>query len=502
MEQEYVLKATGISKRFPGVLALKKVDFELRRGEVHALVGENGAGKSTLMQILGGVYRQDEGSICVNGDELSIHSPTDAQNCGIGMVFQELSLVQELSIAENIYPNRQPKSKLGLIQYGKLNRQAKELMKIFNEEIDPATPVKFLTIAKQQVVEILKALSHNPHILILDEPTSSLTQVETDKLFENIRRLKEQGISIIYISHHMSELFEIADRATVLRDGCVVNTVNVKDIDEDSLVSLMVGRDVSHEYIPRKVNYDKKVFEARRLTHKYKFNDISFDVHEGEILGFAGLIGAGRSEMARCIFGLDKLKDGEMYLEGKRVSPQNPTEAVKLGIAYTSESRKIEGLFLEKTVKDNCISPRLSSFAGKAGFLNEGKMKRFADECIRKFNIATPTSDQLIRNLSGGNQQKVLLSMWLGISPKLLIVDEPTKGVDVGAKAEIYAILRKLADTGIAVVVISSELIEVLSISDRILVMKDGMISGELKNSEASEESIIAYAAGSNEKEA
>ena len=499
MQENYVLEAKGISKLFPGVLALDNVDFKLKKGEVHAVVGENGAGKSTLMHVLCGIHKPNSGHIYMDDKEIVCKSTTDAQDYGIGIVFQELSLIPELSVAENIFTKRQPSNGLGIISRDKLKKQAKELLDTFNEDINPMLPVKFLTIAKQQVVEILKAISTKPKVLILDEPTSSLTQVETKKLFENIRKLKNSGMSIIYISHHLQEIFEIADRATVLKDGKFVDTVNISEVNEEKIVSMMVGRDVSHEYVDRqnKIDYKKVVLETKGLTHESLFKDISIKVHAGEILGMAGLIGAGRSEFARTLFGLDKAKSGQVFLEGKQIEAGTSTEAIELGIAYTSENRKLEGLYLNSTIKDNCVSPRLDRFSKKfLGVLDNKLMEDYAKMCVEKFNISTPSTEQFARNLSGGNQQKVLLSMWLGIQPKVLITDEPTKGVDVGAKAEIYEILRKLADSGVAVIVISSDLLEVLSISDNIVVMKSGRVVGELNNKEANEENIISYATG------
>jgi ABC-type sugar transport system ATPase subunit len=495
---EIVLRAKGITKRFPGVLALDHVDFTLRQGEVHALVGENGAGKSTLMQILSGVYAMDSGEIELNGAGVDIHNPVDAQRLGIGIVFQELSLINELSAAENIFPNRQPAILGGFIRKRELLSGARKIIDIFQENIDPATPIKYLTIAKQQMVEIMKALSFDPKVLILDEPTSSLTRLETERLFANIKQLQRRGISIIYISHHLPELFEIADRATVLRDGRVVTTVMMNDVTEDKIVSYMVGREVTHTHVNRleKIDFTTVVFEAKNLSHLYQFKDISFAIHRGEILGMSGLIGAGRSEMAKAIFGLEKLAGGEMYLYGKKIRIKNPASAMKKGIAYTSENRKSDGLFLNMSISHNCSCPQLGKFSNVLGYLREKQIADFSGTCINKFNIVTISGKQLVRNLSGGNQQKVLLSMWLGIEPNLLIVDEPTKGVDVGAKEEIYEIIRSLADAGTAIIVISSDLLEILTISDRIVVVKDGRITGVLDRNEADEEKIIGYATG------
>jgi ABC-type sugar transport system ATPase subunit len=495
---EIVLQAKGITKRFPGVLALDHVDFTLYKGEVHALVGENGAGKSTLMQILSGVYTMDSGNIILNGVQADIRNPVDAQKLGIGIVFQELSLINELSVAENIFPNRQPALPGGVIKKKELLNRAQKIIDIFQENIDPVTPIKYLTIAKQQMVEIMKALSFDPKVLILDEPTSSLTQMEIERLFANIKQLQQRGISIIYISHHLPELFKIADKATILRDGRVVTTVMMNEVTEDKIVSYMVGREVTHTHVNRseKIDFDTVIFEAKNLSHLYQFKDISFTVHRGEILGMSGLIGAGRSEMAKAVFGLEKLTGGEMYLCGKKIRIRNPASAMKKGIAYTSENRKSEGLFLNMSISHNCSCPQLGRFSNILGCLKEKQIGEFSKTCINKFNIVTTSGKQLVRNLSGGNQQKVLLSMWLGIDPKLLIVDEPTKGVDVGAKEEIYEIIRSLADAGTAVIVISSDLLEILTISDRIAVVKDGRITGVLDRNEADEEKIISYATG------
>ena len=497
---QYVLEARGVTKRFPGVLALDHVDLQLRKGEVLALAGENGAGKSTLMHILSGVYKKDEGEIILEGNPVNITSAQDAAKLGIGIVFQELSLIPELSVAENIFPNRQPKNALGFIRKKELYAKAQEIIDIFEETIDPATPVKFLTIAKQQMVEIMKALSHDPKVLILDEPTSSLTQVESEKLFKNIETLKERGISMIYISHHLSEIMDVADRVMVLRDGKNVDTVSVADINEDKLVSMMVGREIVEKHIDRtdKIDYSRYLFEAKNLAHLYEFKDISFNVHPGEIVGMYGLVGAGRSEMAKCVFGLDKICGGEMLLDGQPYHAKSASDAIEKGVVYASENRKLDGLFLKKTIADNCVSPQLASFTNKIGVLLEKDMKKFADDCIRSLHIVTPSREQLAGNLSGGNQQKVLLSMWLGLNPRFLIVDEPTKGVDVGAKAEIYTILRDLADKGMGILVVSSDLLEILNISDRIYVVKDGRVNGEISAEEASEEAVVSVATGQN----
>lgn len=502
---EYILEAKGITKIFPGVKALDSVDIKIKKGEVHALVGENGAGKSTLMMILGGVYKPDAGEIFIDGEKVSIDSPQDANRKGISVVYQELSLVPNLSIAENIFVNRQPVKSLNMIDWKLLHQKTREMLSQFDmEELDPTTLVKDLSIANQQVVEILKAMSFNPKILILDEPTSSLTDTEVKQLFNNIQKLKDRGIAIIYISHHLHELFEIADTVTVLRDGKYICSESIKNIDEDFLVTNMVGRKIENIYGSREKDAvsDEILFKAVSISRKGAFKDISFSVKKGEILGFAGLIGAGRTEVGRAIFGAEPIEEGEIFLKGKKLNINNPRQAIKNGIGYMTEDRKSQGLFLSFNICQNIISNRLSDFC-ENGFIKDRKVEAESCVCVEKFGIATPDTNQLVERLSGGNQQKVLLATWFGIKPDLLIVDEPTRGVDVGAKSDIYKLLRELADTGVGIMLISSDLPEILGISDRIIVMKDGKIVGELDRAEATEEKVIALATGvqSNGKE-
>lgn len=498
MSLENILTVESIEKNFPGVKALDGVSFALKRGEVHALVGENGAGKSTLMHILGGIHQPDGGQIKLNGKKVVLSNPLEAVKHGIGIVFQELSLIQELSVAENVFPTNKPCDRLGFIHFQELYQRTSELLKKFEETIDPRLPVKHLTVAKQQIVEILKAMAREPQILILDEPTSSLTQHETKILFKTINKLKEQGMSFIYISHHLNEIFEIADQVTVLRDGKYVGTVQVSETSEKQIVSMMVGREVLHAYVPReKQPAVHPVIKIENLTHRKYFRNVSFEINPGEIVGFAGLIGAGRSEIAKSLFGILRYDHGKVFINGQAVHISSPKDAMRLGIAYTSENRKQEGLFLDMNIRQNCIAPQIANFAkGSLKFMDDAKIDAFTDDCVRKMRIVTPSNRQRLRNLSGGNQQKVLLSMWLGIKPHLLIIDEPTKGVDVGAKSEIYDIIRALAESGVAIMVISSDLLEILAISDRIIVVKDGQIRGSINHFEATEENIIAKAAG------
>jgi ABC-type sugar transport system ATPase subunit len=495
-----ILQTRAISKTFPGVKALDKVDFSLEEGAVHALVGENGAGKSTLMLTLGGVYRPDSGEILLGGRAVTFSSPYDANRAGISVVYQDLSLVPNLSVAENIFARRQPVRGANLIDWDTLHGKTTELLTLFgSESIDPRTPVHELSIAKRQVVEILKAMSVDPKILILDEPTSSLTEVEARELFANIRKLKEKKISVIYISHHLPEIFEIADTVTILRDGRHVCDARVADIDEDFLITNMVGRTISNMYgePPAAPAARAPLFAASGLSRKPSFRDISFRVDAGEIVGFSGLVGSGRTELGRAIFAAEPADGGTMTLRGAPFAPRSPKHAMQNGVGYLTEDRKSQGLFLDFTIKDNLVSNHLNDFTGSLlGFLHSRKMEEFARKRIGDFHIVASGPAQVVNNLSGGNQQKVLLGTWFGIQPAFLIVDEPTRGVDVGAKSDIYMLLRSLAASGIGIMVISSDLAEVIGISDRVYVMREGAIVGELPRGQATEENIIAMATG------
>ena len=495
---ELILEAKGITKDFPGVRALDGVNLKVKKGEVHAIVGENGAGKTTLILTLGGVYKPDSGEIFIEGDKVKFESSADANQNGISVVYQELSLVPSLSVAENIFANRQPVGLFGMINKKLLHEQTNELLSLFKtDQIKPETLVRDLSIANQQVVEILKAMSLNPKILILDEPTSSLTETEVERLFENIRILRDRGIAILYISHHLHELFEIADAVTILRDGAYICDAAVKDIDENFLITNMVGRKIENIYGSRdeEKQCNEKLLEVRDLTLKGVFKNINFHINKGEILGFAGLVGAGRTELGRSIFGSEPPTSGYVILDGEQLSIRNPGQAIEKGIGYMTEDRKMLGLYLDFDITSNLMANRIKDFSKKGFVTNKNTLKN-AEDCIEKFRVVTPSAGQLVTKLSGGNQQKVLLAAWLGIEPKVLIVDEPTRGVDVGAKSEIYELLKNLAKTGIAIMMISSDLPEILGISDRILVMKEGELVGELHHSEATEDNILAYAAG------
>jgi len=495
---EFILEARGITKVFPGVCALNNVDLRVRQGEVHAVVGENGAGKSTLMLILGGIYRPDGGEIFVDGQKVQFDSAHDANQKGIGVVYQELSLAQNLSVAENIFANRQPVRFLNLIDRKSLNKQAADMLALANASaIMPDMLVKELSVANQQVVEILKAMSFNPKVLILDEPTSSLTSTEVEQLFKNLRRLKGQGVAIIYISHHLQELFEIADTVTILRDGTHIFTGPLNEVDEEFIVTKMVGRKIENIY-GRRDEQEKigaRLFEVIDLNKKATFENISFHIDSGEIVGFAGLVGAGRTEVGRAIFGAEPPDSGTIILDREELHIRTPIQAIARRIGYMSEDRKAQGLYLNFALAENLIANRMGDFS-PGGFVNYRLIEENAHGAVKDFRIITPGISQIVNNLSGGNQQKVLLGIWFGIKPKLLIVDEPTRGVDVGARSEIYDLLRKLAKTGIAVMVISSDLPEVLGISDRIYVMKEGKISGELNREEATEDKVLTLALG------
>jgi len=493
-----IFEARGLVKTFPGVRALDNVAFELERGEVHALVGENGAGKSTFIHVLAGVHSPDAGALVLEGAPLRLPSPLAASEHRLGVVFQEHSLSPNLSVAENVFVNRQPLRKrlLNLIDWARLHKQTAAMLELFDMDIDPQTPVRQLSPAHQQLVEILKAMAIEPKILVLDEPTSSLTAPEVERLFDNMRRLKAQGVSFIYVSHHLPEVFEIADRVTVFRDGKHVHTTRVSDITERELVSRMVGRELADLYGERGEGSGRERFRIDNAGRDDAFRDVSFAVRGGEIVGLAGLTGAGRTELGRAIFGVEPLDSGHMFLDGKPLAVRSPAEAISKHIAYLTEDRKEQGLFLDMAVRENCAAANLAQFTTAAGLMNDPALNAFAQECVDAFNIVTPSLEQKVLNLSGGNQQKVLLAMWMATRPTFLIVDEPTRGVDIGARGEIYHRLRELAASGVAILMISSDLPEILGASDRILVMRNGRLVGELDAREASEEAVIAYATG------
>jgi ABC-type sugar transport system ATPase subunit len=499
MSREHILELRGITKDFPGVRAVNQVDLDLRRGEVHAVVGENGAGKSTLMNILGGVLQPDAGEIFLDNRPVRLADVADAGRHGIAVVFQELSLVVSLSVAENIYFNRQPTDQIGFVASRKLHQATQQLLSLFKLQVSPTRAVAELSMAQRQMIEVLKAISLRPRILILDEPTSSLSATEIEKLFDNILRLKSEGVSFIYISHHLPEIFRIADRVTVLRDGKVAGTFGVGEVDEESLVKRMVGRELTNMYGKRTSQLGETYFQVERSDGDAASN-LRLALRRGEILGIAGLIGSGRSELAMEIVGITPNRDCSALLNNQQLRFRYPAESIEQGVVYLTENRKELGLYLSMSVQDNCVAPTLRNYTNRFGFISDRQIGSAALEARHRFNIATPSVRKLVGQLSGGNQQKVLLAMWTGARPKVLIVDEPTRGVDVGAKSEIYRLLRELAASGIGIIMISSELQEILGMSDRILVMRNHRVVAELSREEATEEKVILAATGLAER--
>jgi len=492
---DVLVSMEGIDKSFPGVHALNQCKFELKKGEVHALVGENGAGKSTLMKVLAGVYSKDAGRILYKGAEVEIPNPRAAQHLGISLIHQELNLMNHLSVAQNIFIGREPRRRPRLfLDERRINEQAKGLLEMLHLDIDPRTKVADLTVAKQQMVEIAKALSFNSEVLIMDEPTAALTEKEIEDLFRIIRQLRDKGVGVVHISHRLEELKQISDRITVMRDGQYVGTTATKEASIDEIIRMMVGRTIfgAMPELPEKPS-SEVVLEARHLHRGRVIRDVSFNLKRGEILGFAGLVGAGRTEVARAIFGADPLDSGEIYVRGERVHIKTPADAVRHGIAYLSEDRKRYGLTLGMDVESNLVLAAFHKFLGYLGWVNRSKTGERADHYVKALNIRTPGLQQKARNLSGGNQQKVVVGKWLTADTNILIFDEPTRGIDVGAKSEIYRLLNDLAKQGKSIIMISSELPEVLRMSHRIVVMCEGRITGELASG-ADQEGIMKLA--------
>lgn len=491
-----VLQMRGICKSYPGVRALDNVDLEVRAGEVHAVVGENGAGKSTLMKILAGAQPRDAGEIWINGQLVQIDSPQKAMDLGISIIYQEFNLVPYLNAAENIFLGREPASRLpGFVDFRTMYREAQAVIDRLGVPINVRTPVNRLSVAQQQMVEIAKATSRKSSIIVMDEPSATLTEHELERLFALIRQLKSEGTAIVYISHRLEEVFQIADRVTVLRDGKHIATRNTADLTREEIIRLMVGRELT-QMIPKvPAPIGDVVLEVRGLSQKGRLYDISFQLRKGEILGIAGLVGAGRTELARAIFGADRIDSGELLLEGKPIRVRSPQDAIKLGIGLVTEDRKAQGLVLGMVVRENITLANLGALT-RFNFISVARERQVARKYVEDLSIRTPSVEQTVQNLSGGNQQKVVLSKWLFTQSKVLIFDEPTRGIDVGAKTEIYQLMNELAARGVAMLMISSELPEVLGMSDRILVMHEGRIVGELSASEATQEKIMHLATG------
>ena len=490
-----LLEVGQVTKQFPGVKALQDVDLTLNRGEVLAVIGENGAGKSTLMKILAGVQPLDAGEIRIDGKIVQLVSVEAALSQGIALIHQELNLADNLNVGANIFLGREP-CRFGLIDHGRIHRESKQFLNSVGLKVDPATIVRELTVGKQQMVEIAKALSINARVLIMDEPTSSLSQRETENLFQVINDLRVSGVSIIYISHRLGEVKELADRVTVLRDGKNAGDLAREEITHDAMVKLMVGRDLSafYQHTPRKPEGTVlKVTDLRTPAHPE--HPLSFEVQAGEIVGLAGLVGAGRTELLQTLFGITPSIGGTIKMDGETVNPQNPIEAIRAGIALAPENRKQQGLVMEMALRENLSLPSLIRDQHH-GFLNRQQEAKITEQMIKQMQIKTPSAEQEVRYLSGGNQQKVVLGKWLAMEPKLLLLDEPTRGIDVGAKQEIYGLMEELTRRGVAILFVSSEMEEVLGMSDRALVMHEGRLSGELARNELTEEAIMQLATG------
>jgi len=499
--QTPLLQMRGIGKRFPGVVALDAVDFEIHAGEVVALLGENGAGKSTLMKILGGVYQPDSGWVEVGGLPVAIGSVNDSIRLGIAFIHQELNVLDNLDVAANVFLGREPVKSgawkpFKLIDRQRMNADTRVHLKRLGLDVAPDTLLSRLPIAQQQMVEIAKALSLNARILIMDEPTSSLTLAETARLLEVVKELRGQGVSVIYISHRLGEVSEIADRAVVLRDGRNAGTIERDDLSHDRMVQLMVGRELQHSYHEPKHERTPGYFEVRGLrTTRYPHRSISFTAGKGEILGFAGLVSAGRSEMAQAIFGVDGNLGGQLFLDGQPIQTNSARDAIHYGIYLVPEDRRQTGLIVDAVIRENVSLPALQRYATN-GLINRERERRATQMACEHMNVKTASIETLVKNLSGGNQQKVVLAKWMQLGPKVMIFDEPTRGIDVGAKAEIYQLMRGLASKGVAVIVISSDMEEILGLSDRLAVMHEGHITGILERDECSEENVMRLAVG------
>ena len=500
---EYILELKDITKQFPGVKALDRMNFQLKRGEVHALLGENGAGKSTLMKVLSGIYQPDEGQILLNGQSVHFANTIAAEKAGISIVHQELAVFNTSSVAENIFTTNPPKTKIGTIDYQTMYRNVRQLLDKYGfQDINEKHTMRALSVGRQQIVEILRAVKKNAKLLILDEPTSALTEKETEVLMQIIRTLKGQGVSIVYISHRLEEVFQICDSATIMRDGQYITTLDVAGTTKDELVRYMVGRDVVYQYGAGTSKHGKELLRVEHLTSGNVVKDVSFCVHEGEVLGLAGLEGAGRTELMECIFGVRKIDSGEIFMDGKSVKVTSAGAAKRLDMAYMTKDRKNKGLFLRKSIADNMLAANLDRFT-KNGFTQFADARKSAAEYKEAFDVKTPNVDKKVGQLSGGNQQKVLMGMWVSRHPKLLMIDEPTRGIDVGTKESIHNLVRRYAKNGMAVIMSSSDMPELIGASDRIVALYEGEVTGELQLAQITEDRIMSLTSGIrlNEKE-
>jgi ribose transport system ATP-binding protein len=491
-EQQPLLIMRGITKRFPGVLALHEVNFDVHAGEVHALIGENGAGKSTLMKCLSGVYQRDSGEILFKGQSVNFANTRQAQEAGIATIYQELNQIPYLSITENIFLGTEMQ-RGPLLNWREMHKRARELLDRLHLDIDPRTPIARLGVGQQQMVEVAKALHHNADLIIMDEPTSALSVREIEELFTIIRQLKANGVGLVYISHHLDETFEISERITVLRDGRHITTEPTSEMDMERLIKLMVGRDLSEQFPKETVPRGEEVLRVENLTQGRRLRNISFALHKGEVLGIAGLVGAGRTELVRALFGADPIDSGKIFIDGQRVFINSPRDAIRHGLALLTEDRKRQGLILGMSTRENITLSVLEALTPTI-FTSRRKESELSQKYIDSMAIKTPSQDQLVINLSGGTQQKVVLAKWMATHPRILIFDEPTRGIDVGAKVEIYKLMNALVKEGVAIIMISSELPEVLGMSDRIMVICEGQVTGFLTREEATQEKVMALA--------
>ena len=485
----------GIDKAFGSNKVLKNAGFELNDGEVHALMGENGAGKSTLMKILTGVYTKDAGTVIVDGKEVSYKSPKEAENAGIVFIYQELNVMFDLTVVENLFMGKEITKKFGIIDKKAMRANAQEIMDRMGVHIPVDAVMSELSVGQQQMVEICKALMVDAKVIIMDEPTAALTESETEVLFKVIKSLKAKGVSIVYISHRMEEIFELCDRITVLRDGEYIGTRNISEITMDDIVQMMIGREIGERFPKRNVTIGDEVLKVEHLTHKKAFSDVSFSVRAGEVLGVAGLMGAGRTEIMQAVFGNLPCEKGDIYIGGRKVVIKKPAQAIKAGIGFITEDRKTEGLLLEKSIADNIEIANLKKVSVR-GVIKKDKKKALVSQSIDEFRIKCFNDAQECGSLSGGNQQKVVLAKWVHTDPKILILDEPTRGVDIGAKKEIYNVINDMAAKGVAVIMVSSELPEVLGMSDRIMVVREGKVMGIIDGKDADQSKIMTLATG------
>lgn len=487
---------TGISKSFDGNSVLTNVEFSVKKGEIHALMGENGAGKSTLMKILTGIYARDTGEVKVRGKLVDFKNPKEAEHAGIAVIHQELNILPDLTVAENLFlGNEKTFGKSGILKTKEMNKKAKVILGELGLDVDVKTVARELSVGKQQIIEIAKAMSSNAEVIVMDEPTAALTEREIVSLFETIRVLQSNGVSFVYISHRMEEIFALCDRITILRDGNYVGVKEIKETSFDEIVQMMVGRELGERFPERNATIGDVKLTASGLTRNGHFEDISFELRKGEVLGIAGLMGAGRTEVAQSLFGYKKLQKGTISLNGKPVKISSPLQAKKLGFGYVTEDRKSEGLIVDFSVKDNLSLTNFNKVSSN-GIIKANEEKVLYETMVKRLGVRTSGPNQAAKSLSGGNQQKVVIAKWLGIEPNVLILDEPTRGVDVGAKKEIYSIINELAEKGVAILMISSELPEIIGMADRVLVMHEGTLTAELQKAEMTQERIMHYATG------